>query len=75
MKITLISPPFGEYVEKGGARPTLRVGTPKLTRLDEIQKSEGLPIAPPVLEYLAALTEKAAPDVEVELIDANRGRP
>ena len=65
MKITLISPPFGEYVEKGGA---LR----KLTRLDEIQKSEGLPIAPPVLEYLAALTEKAAPDVEVELIDANR---
>src|SRR3989337_2158245 len=66
MKITLISPPFGDHVEKGGG------GLIKLARLDVIQKSEGLPIAPPVFEYLAALTEKAAPGVEVELIDANR---
>lgn len=35
------------------------------------QKSKGLPIAPPVLEYLAALTEKVRPDVEIRLIDAN----
>lgn len=35
------------------------------------QKSKGLPIAPPVLEYLAGLTEKAKPDVEIKLIDAN----
>lgn len=49
MKITFISPPFGE---KG-------------------QKSKGLPIAPPVLEYLAGLTKQADPDIEVELIDAN----
>jgi len=34
--------------------------------------SKGLPIAPPVLEYLAALTYKMRPDIEVELIDANR---
>jgi radical SAM superfamily enzyme YgiQ (UPF0313 family) len=64
MKITLISPPFGEYVSSGAFA--------RLTRLDEIQKSEGLPIAPPVLEYLAGLTEQLAPDVEVELIDVNR---
>ncbi|MEE9613349.1 MAG: radical SAM protein [Thermodesulfobacteriota bacterium] len=64
MKITLISPPFGEYVK------TNRLVS--LARLDEIQKSEGLPIAPPVLEYLAGLTEKVAPGVEVELIDVNR---
>ena len=50
MKVTLISPPFGE---KG-------------------QKSKGLPIAPPVLEYLAGLTLQLRPDVEVELIDANK---
>src|SRR6185369_27261 len=50
MKITLISPPFGE---KG-------------------QKSKGLPIAPPVLEYLAGLTLQIRPDTEVELIDANK---
>jgi len=50
MKITLISPPFGE---KG-------------------QKSKGLPIAPPVLEYLAGLTLQARPDVELQLIDANK---
>ena len=36
------------------------------------QKSKGLPIAPPVLEYLAGLTFKVRPDVEVELIDANK---
>ncbi|MCK4738894.1 MAG: B12-binding domain-containing radical SAM protein [Deltaproteobacteria bacterium] len=64
MKITLISPPFGEYVKSG----TLM----KLSKLDEIQKSEGLPIAPPVLEYLAGLTEQISPDIEVELIDVNR---
>jgi radical SAM superfamily enzyme YgiQ (UPF0313 family) len=50
MKLTLISPPFGE---KG-------------------QKSKGLPIAPPVLEYLAGLTMQLRPDVEVSLIDANK---
>ena len=50
MKLTLISPPFGE---KG-------------------QKSKGLPIAPPVLEYLAGLTLQLRPDTEIELIDANK---
>ncbi len=64
MKITLISPPFGEYV--ASSRLAAIAG------LDEIQKSEGLPIAPPVLEYLAGLTEMVRPDVECELIDANR---
>jgi radical SAM superfamily enzyme YgiQ (UPF0313 family) len=64
MKISLISPPFGEYVKSSKLI--------SLAGLDEIQRSEGLPIAPPVLEYLAGLTEKLAPDVEVELVDANR---
>ncbi len=36
------------------------------------QKSKGLPIAPPVLEYLAGLTRQLAPDVEVSLLDANK---
>ncbi len=36
------------------------------------QMSKGLPIAPPVLEYLAGLTLKVRPDVEVKLIDANK---
>jgi radical SAM superfamily enzyme YgiQ (UPF0313 family) len=36
------------------------------------QKSKGLPIAPPVLEYLAGLTYRIKPDIEVELIDANK---
>lgn len=36
------------------------------------QKSKGLPIAPPVLEYLAGLTLQVRPDVEVRLIDANK---
>ncbi|MBJ6802747.1 B12-binding domain-containing radical SAM protein [Geomonas propionica] len=36
------------------------------------QKSKGLPIAPPVLEYLAGLTLQVRPDVEVQLIDANK---
>ncbi len=36
------------------------------------QMSQGLPIAPPVLEYLAGLTNKVRPDVEVELLDANK---
>lgn len=50
MKITLISPPFGE----GG------------------QKSKGLPIAPPVLEYLAGLTDQVRPgEHELTLVDAN----
>ncbi len=35
------------------------------------QKSKGLPIAPPVLEYLASLTREIRPEVEVELVDAN----
>jgi radical SAM superfamily enzyme YgiQ (UPF0313 family) len=37
------------------------------------QKSKGLPIAPPVLEYLAGLTQQVCPGTEVKLIDANRG--
>ena len=28
-------------------------------------------MAPPILEYLGALTKKAMPDVELQLIDAN----
>lgn len=36
------------------------------------QRSKGLPIAPPVLEYLAGLTRQVAPDVELELLDANK---
>ncbi len=36
------------------------------------QMSKGLPIAPPVLEYLAGLTLQIKPDVKVELIDANK---
>lgn len=36
------------------------------------QMSKGLPIAPPVLEYLAGLTRQVAPDVEVALLDANK---
>ncbi|GAC1471604.1 MAG: radical SAM protein [Desulfuromonadaceae bacterium] len=36
------------------------------------QKSKGLPIAPPVLEYLAGLTLQTRPDVELRLIDANK---
>ena len=31
-----------------------------------------MPVAPPAVEYLAGLTEKVAPDVEIKLIDANR---
>ncbi|MCX8007824.1 MAG: cobalamin-dependent protein [Coriobacteriia bacterium] len=50
MRVTLISPPFGE----GG------------------QRSKGLPIAPPVLEYLAGLTEQVRPgEHDVTLVDAN----
>ncbi|MBI4844485.1 MAG: B12-binding domain-containing radical SAM protein [Nitrospirae bacterium] len=36
------------------------------------QMSKGLPIAPPVLEYLAGLTYQVRPDVKVELVDANK---
>lgn len=36
------------------------------------QKSKGLPIAPPVLEYLAGLTRQVRPQVEVRLMDANK---
>ncbi|MDP2168500.1 MAG: cobalamin-dependent protein [Thermodesulfovibrionales bacterium] len=36
------------------------------------QMSKGLPIAPPVLEYLASLTYKVRPGIEVKLIDANK---
>ncbi len=34
--------------------------------------SKGLPIAPPVLEYLAGLTSRVSPGVEVRLVDANK---
>jgi radical SAM superfamily enzyme YgiQ (UPF0313 family) len=36
------------------------------------QMSKGLPIAPPVLEYLTGLTSQVMPEVEVTLIDANK---
>src|SRR5512145_2085388 len=36
------------------------------------QMSEGLPIAPPVREYLAGLTRHVAPGVEISLLDANK---
>ena len=36
------------------------------------QMSRGLPIAPPVLEYMAGLTRKLRPDVQVQLLDANK---
>jgi len=36
------------------------------------QMSKGLPIAPPVLEYMTGLTRQVRPDVEVELLDANK---
>lgn len=36
------------------------------------QMSKGLPIAPPVLEYLTGLTYQIRPDIEVELVDANK---
>lgn len=36
------------------------------------QKSKGLPIAPPVLEYLAGLTLKLRPELEISLLDANK---
>ncbi len=36
------------------------------------QKSKGLPIAPPVLEYLAGLTRRVQPLVELSLVDANK---
>lgn len=65
MKLTLVSPPFGENIlESKGI----------LSVTDEMLKSQGLPIAPPVLEYLAGLTKKYHPDIVIELIDANRDR-
>ncbi len=36
------------------------------------QMSKGLPIAPPVLEYLAGLTNQVRSDIKVKLIDANK---
>lgn len=36
------------------------------------QKSKGLPIAPPVVEYMAGLTRQVAPDVELAVLDANK---
>lgn len=63
MKLLLVSPPFGENIlESKGI----------LSTTDEVLKSQGLPIAPPVLEYLAGLTLKYHPDMEIRLIDANR---
>ncbi|MFA5844452.1 MAG: radical SAM protein [Coriobacteriia bacterium] len=35
-------------------------------------RSAGLPIAPPVIEYMAGLTEQVHPDARVTLVDANR---
>ena len=35
------------------------------------QMSKGLPIAPPVLEYLTGLTNQIRPDIRIELLDAN----
>lgn len=34
------------------------------------QKDKGMPIAPPVLEYLAGLTRRLRPDIELQLLDA-----
>jgi len=34
------------------------------------QKDKGMPIAPPVLEYLAGLTRRVRPDAEIALLDA-----
>jgi len=50
VRLTLISPPFGD-------------GSPN---------AKGLPIAPPVLEYLAGLTHQVRPGTEVDLIDAHQ---
>jgi radical SAM superfamily enzyme YgiQ (UPF0313 family) len=36
------------------------------------QMSKGLPIAPPVLEYLTGLTYRVRPGTEVRLVDANK---
>lgn len=36
------------------------------------QKSKGLPIAPPVMEYMTGLTNKIRPDIEVQVVDANK---
>jgi radical SAM superfamily enzyme YgiQ (UPF0313 family) len=36
------------------------------------QQSKGLPIAPPVLEYLAGLTYRIQPDTQITLVDANK---
>ena len=36
------------------------------------QKSKGLPIAPPVLEYMTGLTRQIRPDVAVTVVDANK---
>lgn|SRR5574341_128215 len=36
------------------------------------QKSKGLPIGPPVMEYMTGLTNMVRPDVEVQVIDANK---
>jgi len=36
------------------------------------QKSKGLPIAPPVMEYLAGLTRQVRPDVDIRVVDANK---
>lgn len=38
------------------------------------QQSKGLPIAPPVLEYLTGLTRRHRPDIEITLLDANKER-
>jgi hypothetical protein len=36
------------------------------------QKSKGLPISPQVFDHLTGLTNQVLPDIEVELVDANK---
>ncbi len=38
----------------------------------EFPNKGGFPLAPPILEYLGALTRRCLPDAEIELVDANR---
>lgn len=38
----------------------------------EFPNKGGFPLAPPILEYLAALTLRHRPDAEIDLVDANR---
>lgn len=45
----------------------------KITLLfPEYPNKGGFPLAPPILEYMAALTDRFMPEAEIRLIDANR---